>query len=313
METTRIAYKPDDYGNPMYARVSWSTELQGPKPIALVYHGGGLLVGSSEMIPKVQTQYLCSKGFVVIAPNYRLVPQVTGREALADCADAYDWATTELSEAMQKEHSIELDPSQVVAMGHSSGGTAALHVASSRSLRAVTAFYPSLFLADTTTSAHKPTSAPPFGFMPDYTPNDEEYASIEPAGVQVSEFQLGGPGIVPQPRNKWQMHIIKHGEWLQKVQPDGDYASVDPFTRVSTDWPPVMIVQGELDDVPGSSLELAQRAELKLKDAGVKEVVLEVVPGEKHMFDMPPSVGSSDLGPKWEAVERGLDWLVDRV
>ncbi|KAK5693627.1 hypothetical protein LTR97_010196 [Elasticomyces elasticus] len=313
METTRIAYKADDYGNPMYACVSRSKKLQGPKPIALVYHGGGLLVGSSEMIPKVQTEYLCSKGFIVIAPNYRLVPQVSGKDAFADCVHAYDWATTELMEVMQKEHRIKLDPSQVVAMGHSSGGTAALHVASCRSLRAVTAFYPSLFLADTTTSAHKPTSAPPFGFARDYTPTDEEYASIEPAGVQVSEFQLGGPGIVLQPRNKWQMHIIKHGEWLQKLQPDGDYASIDPLTRVSTEGPPVMIVQGELDDVPGSSLELAQRAEMKLKDAGVKEVVLEVVPGEKHMFDMPPSVGSSDIGPKWEAVERGLNWLVDHV
>ncbi|KAK5697128.1 hypothetical protein LTR17_023992 [Elasticomyces elasticus] len=313
MDTTRIAYKADDYGNPMYARVSWSKESQGPKPIALVYHGGGLLVGSSEMIPRVQTEYLCSKSFVVIAPNYRLVPQVSGREALADCVHAYDWATTELSEAMQKEYGVTLNSSTVMAMGHSSGGTAALHVASRRSLRAVTAFYPSLFLADTTTSAHKPTSAPPFGIMSDYSPNDEEYASIEPAGVQVSEFQLGGPGIVPQPRNKWQMHIIKHGEWLQKVQPDGDYASIDPLTRVSVEWPPVMMVQGELDDVPGSSLEMAQRAELKLKDAGVKEVVLEVVPGVKHMFDMPPSVGSSDLGPTWEAVERGLTWLVDHV
>ncbi|KAK3621822.1 hypothetical protein LTR56_022558 [Elasticomyces elasticus] len=313
MATTRIAYKADDHGNPMYARVSWSKKLRGPKLIALVYHGGGLLVGSSEMIPKVQTEYLCSKGFIVIAPNYRLVPQVSGKDAFADCVHAYDWATTELIEVMQKEHRIKLDPSQVVAMGHSSGGTAALHVASCRSLRAVTAFYPSLFLADTTTSAHKSTSAPPFGFAPHYTPTDEEYVTIEPASVQVSEFQLGGPGIVPQPRNKWQMHIIKHGEWLQKVQPDGDYASVDPLTRVSTEWPPVMIVQGELDDVPGSSLELAQRAELKLKDAGVKEVVFEIVPGEKHMFDMPPSVGGSDLGPKWEAVKRGLDWLVDHV
>ncbi|TKA79783.1 hypothetical protein B0A55_03305 [Friedmanniomyces simplex] len=303
----------DDYGNAMYARVSWSKGSPSPKPIALIYHGGGLLVGSSEMIPKPQTEYLCSKGFVVVAPNYRLVPQVSGKEAFADAVHAYDWATTELPKLMQAGQGVELDAAQVVAMGHSSGGTLAMHIASCRSLKAATAFYPSLFLADTTTSMHKPTSAPPFGFMPDYTPTETDLASIRPAGIQVSEFPLAIPGTIPQPRNKWQMHIIKHGEWPQKAQPDGDYAALDPLTRLSAQWPPVMVVQGEADDVPGSSLDLAQRAEREMTAAGVKEVVLEVVPGEKHMFDLPPTVGSSDVGPKWMAVVKGLEWLVSHV
>ncbi|KAK1811922.1 hypothetical protein LTR12_013709 [Friedmanniomyces endolithicus] len=313
MESTRIPYKTDDYDNPMHAHVSWSTASHSPKPIALIYHGGGLIVGSSEMIPKTQTEYLCSKGFLVVAPNYRLVPQVSGKEAFADAVQAYDWATTDLPKLLQAKQGLEIDPTQVVAMGHSSGGTLALHIASCRSLKASTAFYPSLFLADPTTSMHRPTTAPPFGLMPDFTPTEENSASIEPAGLQVSEASLALPGSIPQARNKWQMHVIKHGEWAEKAQPDGDYAAMDPMTRVSGQWPPVMVVQGEMDDVPGSGLELARRAEREMRAAGVKEVVLEIVAGEKHMFDLPPTVGTVDKGLKWLAVVKGLEWLVRHV
>ncbi|KAK0262174.1 hypothetical protein LTS09_003599 [Friedmanniomyces endolithicus] len=259
------------------------------------------MVGSSEMIPKPQTEYLCSKGFLVVAPNYRLVPQVSGRQAFADAVQAYDWATTDLHTLLQAEHSLEIDSAQVVAMGHSSGGTLALHIASCRPLKAATAFYPSLFLADPTTSMHQPTTAPPFGLMPDFTPTKEDSASIEPAGLQVSEAPLALPGSIPQARNKWQMHVIKHGEWPQMAQPDGDYAALDPMTR------------GEMDDVPGSGLELARRAEREMKAAGVREVVVEVVAGERHMFDLPPTVGTVDTGPKWLAVVRGLEWLASHV
>lgn len=278
-----------------------------------MYHGGGLLVGTDEIIPKPQISYLADKGFVVVVPNYRLAPQVTAKEAFADCEDAYNWAVTALPSIMESENGTKLDTGNTVAMGHSSGGTLALHIASVRLVKAVTAFYPSLYPADPSSSIHKPTTVPPFGAMPDFEPNDEDWASITPEGMQVSEAPMALPGSVPRPRNRWQMNVLKHGQWPKVVQPDGDYAAIDPMTRLTSKWCPVMIVQGENDNVPGSSLQLAQRAEKDIKAAGVKEVQLEVVPGETHMFDLPPTVGTSDVGPKWQAVVKGLDWLVSHV
>ena len=271
------------------------------------------MVGSSEMIPKPQINYLASKNFVVVIPNYRLSPQVTGKDAFADSEEAYEWTRTALPTLLKSEHGIDIDTSKVVAYGHSSGGTLSLNLASRKPVSAVTAFYPSLFGADTSTSTHKPTTAPPFGLMPDFEPTAEDWADISPEGKQLSEAALAAPGTLPRPRNKWQMHILKHGKWMDVVAPDGNYAAIDPMTRITDRWAPTMIVQGELDNVPGSSLELAERAEKAMKAAGVKEVRLEVVPGESHMFDLPPMVGSSDLGPKWQAVVKGLDWLVDHV
>ncbi|KAK5173571.1 uncharacterized protein LTR77_002252 [Saxophila tyrrhenica] len=313
MEIIRMPYKTDVFGNPLYAKVAWSKGTESAKPTALVYHGGGLMVGSSEMVPQSQINYLVERGFAVVIPNYRLAPQVTAKEVFADCEEAYEWAVGTLPDLMRSQHGIYLDSTRTVAFGHSSGGTIALHLASCKPVKAVTAFYPSLFASDSSTSAHKPTSAPPFGMMPDFHPTLEEWATITPEGKQLSETPLAAPGTIPAPRNKWQMHTLKNGQWLPTLQPDGDYATLDPMTRITPEWCPVMLVQGELDNVPGSSLELAQRAEKATADAGVREVRLEVVKGEGHMFDLPPMVGTTDLGAKWEAVRKGLDWLVDHV
>ena len=74
-----------------------------------------------------------------------------------------------------------------------------------------------------------------------------------------------------------------------------------------------MIVHGSEDYVPGRSLELVQRAEKKMKDAGVKEVRVEIVEGARHSFDHAPTVGTSDLGPSWQAVVKGLEWVISHT
>ncbi|KAK5132243.1 hypothetical protein LTR08_009231 [Meristemomyces frigidus] len=317
MESIRIPFKSDKYGNSMDARVSWDNQAspQSPKPIALVYHGGGLIVGSSEMIPHAQTAYLSAHNFLVVAPNYRLAPQATAAEAFADCEEAYDWATTALPAALAAAHALlQVDTSRVVAYGHSFGGTLALHVGGAKNVKAVTAFYPSLFLADATSAAHAPARAPLFATAADFAPSKADWAAIAPAATQLCEAPLALPGTtVPEPRNKWQMHLLKHGQWLSTLQPDGEYAVLNPLTRVRAQWPPVLIVQSAADEVPGSNVGLARRAEAEMRAAGVAEVRVVVVEGEGHMFDLPASVGTTDLGARWGAVVEGLEWLCGRV
>jgi len=273
---------------------------------------GGFVVGSSEIVPKAQINYLCSNGFAVVIPNYRLAPQTTGKDALFDAEEAYDWATTSLPSLLEKDHGIYLDTSRIVAMGHSSGGAIAMHLGSCKPLKAVTAFSTSLYTADVV-AAKKKLDFPPFNHLPDFHPTEADWEIIAPKGIQLSEAPLAAPGTIPPPRNKWQLHLIKYSELLPAVMPDGDYAAIDPMTRVSAQWPPTMIVQGGADAVPGSTPVDVQRAEREMREAGVKEVELVMVPGEAHVWDLPPTVGTSDLGPKWQAVVKGLDWLRSHV
>ncbi|OQO08993.1 hypothetical protein B0A48_05883 [Cryoendolithus antarcticus] len=303
MHDVRVRYKQDDFGNDIFARLAWSqgTPPSDSKPILLVFHGGGLIVGSAGIIPKPQVEWLVNNGFLVVIPNYRLVPQVTGRVSYADCEEAYDWAVSTLLEIMNATHGVMIDSRRVVTMGHSVGGSIALHVAAIKDVKAVAAFYPSLYLSDTSTTSHKPTSVPPFGLMPDFEPTQDDWAIIKPADKQLTEAPLGLPGLPPSPRTKWQMSILKNGQWAKIACPDGQYMALDPVARQENIFPPTIIVQGDADNAPGSSLALAERAAQDLKARGT-DVRLYVVPEATHMFDLPPMVGTSDLGPKWQAM-----------
>lgn len=275
----------------------------------LIYHGGGLMVGSSEIIPQPQIDWLANQGFLVVIPNYRLSPQVTGATSMSDSVEAHDWAASGLADTM-KSHDVHINTSDIAVMGHSSGGTIALHVGSCRPVKAVTAFYPSLYFSDESSDAHKPYNGPPFGDVPDYSPTAEEWQVIAPASKQISESTLGVP---PPPRSMWQVDVCTKGKWMSTLCPEGDYASIDPLTQLSSDWPPVMFVSGETDAIPGSTLDLVKRAEEDMRKAGVKEVVVEVVPGVGHMFDLLKPLGAEDLGSEWQSVVAGLQFLKDHV
>jgi acetyl esterase/lipase len=275
----------------------------------LIYHGGALMVGSSEMVPQPQINWLAEHGFLVVLPNYRLAPQVTGATSLSDGLEAHDWAASRLSETM-KTHGVHINTSEIVTMGHSSGGTIALHVGSCRPIKAVTAFYPPLYASDESSAAHKPYTGPPFGVVPDYNPTEEDWQSIAPATKQISESTLGMP---PTPRSRWQMGMRAKGKWLSTLCPDGDYNSIDPLTRLSGNWPPVMFVSGEADTIPGSTLDLVKRAEKDMRQAGVKKVVVKTVPGAGHLFDLLKPLGAEDFGSEWQAVVEGMQFLKDHV
>jgi acetyl esterase/lipase len=277
---------------------------------ALVYHAGGLVSGSEAFVPQPQVDYLCSKGLVVVLPNYRLVPQATGKDAFADCEDAYEWATSNLPGIMRTEHGLGLDSNRVVVMGHSSGGSMTMHLAATKPIKAGTAFCPFIYISDTSTSAHKPTNAPPIGEGPPYVPSAEDRAILAPEGLQVTETP--SPFERSHPRSRYASHVLRSGEWMKLVAPDGDFAAIDPMAKISGDWAPLMLVHGSEDYIPGRSLELMDRAVKDLKTASV-QVELEVVDGQGHLFDHNPAIGRSDLGPAWQSVLRGLDWIVSRV
>lgn len=231
---------------------------------------------------------------------------------MSDGVVAHDWAASGLVDTM-KSHGVQINPSEIVAMGHSSGGTMALHVGSCRPVKAVTAFYPSLYLADETSDAHKPYNGPPFGNAPDYVPTEKDWQSIAPATKQISESAILPPSMPPSPRSKWQVDVCSKGKWMSTLCPDGNYASVDPLTRLNANWPPVILVSGETDTIPGSTLDLMKRAENDMRKAGVKEVELEVVPGVGHMFDLLKPLGTEYLGSEWQSVVAGMQFLEDHV
>lgn len=96
------------------AKTSTETGNQrGPEtelPVIVWFHGGGL-TGGEKFLPAE----LLEKGFVVVAPNYRLIPDVTVNECIDDAAEAVAWTISHAGE-------FGGDPAKVFVSGHSAGG-----------------------------------------------------------------------------------------------------------------------------------------------------------------------------------------------
>ncbi len=88
---------------------------EGVRPLIMLYHGGGWVVGDLET-EDAACRGLCNRvGAVVVSVDYRLAPETRYPGAVEDCYAATVWAV---------EHADELgvDPSRVATSGTSAGG-----------------------------------------------------------------------------------------------------------------------------------------------------------------------------------------------
>lgn len=79
-------------------------------PVIVWFHGGGL-TGGNKFIPAE----LAEQGYVVVAPNYRLVPEVEVQDCIDDAAEAVAWTFRNIKD-------FGGDPSKIFVSGHSAGG-----------------------------------------------------------------------------------------------------------------------------------------------------------------------------------------------
>lgn len=89
--------------------VYYPTDTTG-LPVIVWFHGGGL-TGGEKFIPKE----LENSGYVVVAPNYRLLPQVEIDSCINDAAAAVAWTFNNIS-------NYGGDADKIFVAGHSAGG-----------------------------------------------------------------------------------------------------------------------------------------------------------------------------------------------
>lgn len=109
------------------ARPRW---LTSHLDLVLDFHGGAFMLGSSKMVNKDQIQDCIDRGWIVLAPNHRLCPQVNILEGpIQDGRDLLEWVHAgklqeSISSHAEAPYLVNLD--YVFAFGTSSGGTLAL-------------------------------------------------------------------------------------------------------------------------------------------------------------------------------------------
>ncbi|MBV8788210.1 MAG: alpha/beta hydrolase [Mycobacterium sp.] len=99
-------------------RIYWPTDIDGPLPVVVFYHGGGFCLGDLDTHDPVARAHAVGARAIVVSVQYRLAPEHPFPAGVNDCWAALQWAA---------EHATELggDPSRLAVAGDSAGGNLA--------------------------------------------------------------------------------------------------------------------------------------------------------------------------------------------
>ncbi|KAL1872683.1 hypothetical protein Daus18300_004229 [Diaporthe australafricana] len=101
-------------------------------PVIVRWHGGGFVVGHRMYEPWF-AQWLLDlaedQGAIIVSPDYRLLPESTGKDILSDVAHFWRWMQKELSQHMERKNLPRPDISNILCCGESSGGFISVYCA----------------------------------------------------------------------------------------------------------------------------------------------------------------------------------------
>ena len=255
------------------------------------------MLGSSRMINQDQVRDCLARGWIVLAPNHRLCPQVDLLEGpVQDCRDLLSWV-----HAGSLGELADLD--RIFAFGTSSGGTLALCLGFGvpRPVAGIYSMYgPCNFAEPAWTKPIASMKLPKFSdeFLQQIYAEDP----IPTEGGVSMEGQATGPPNFNDPRQAFALTQIANGNVPQTILPSQEWKKVDPIENITADFPPTFIVHGTADTkVP---IDLSRALFRKLQKHGVLSDMLEA-PGEEHTFAAQMVVGSRT----WEVQRQGFDFL----
>jgi acetyl esterase/lipase len=202
-------------------------------PVVFWIHGGGWQTGDKSDV-KLKPQWFMDKGFLFVATNYRLLPDVDMGTLIRDVAKSFGW--------MQK-HIAEYggDPKRVLVGGHSAGAQLAAIVC--------------------TDDRYLEAEGVSFDVLIGCVPVDGDTYDV-PAIIETAETRLRVHGF-PPPTNG---HRQKFGNTPENHK---DFSAVTHIAK-GKGIPPFLILHAA--DHPDTSAQ-AQRLGVVLKDAGIATTV----------------------------------------
>ncbi|QIK66218.1 alpha/beta hydrolase [Nocardioides sp. HDW12B] len=223
------------------------------RPVLLQVHGGAWTIGEKDHQGLPLMKHMASRGWVCVAPNYRLSPRVAFPEHLVDVKRAIAWIRENIA-----EHGG--DPSFVAITGGSAGG----HLAALAALTPNDPEYqPGFEDVDTTLQA-----AVPF------------YGVYDFAGVTGSKAAL-------RMRDRFLARRVLFSDPEEDLEP---FEKGSPLLRVGPHAPPFYVIHGANDTLV--EVAQARAFVAALREATDQPVAYTELAGTQHAFDVFPSVRS---------------------
>jgi len=264
---------------------------RGLKPAVVWIHGGALIGGHRENIRPDQAKLYLDSGFALVSIDYRLAPETKLPAIIEDLVDAFAWVRKE------GPGLVRADPRRIGVVGHSAGGYLTL-MAGFRvnpRPRALVSFY-----------GYGDIAAPWYS-RPDPFYNQRPKVPRREAFRSVGDRPISHDGGTSN-RFLFYLYCRQRGLWPREVaglDPDREPAAFDslcPLRNVTHDYPPTMLLHGDLDtDVPyRQSVAMADA----LRRTGVENELI-TMRGRGHGFD---GVGLQDREVA-DAFDRVLGFL----
>ncbi|KIW83861.1 hypothetical protein Z517_03107 [Fonsecaea pedrosoi CBS 271.37] len=126
LETT---YKVvDDHAINVYTLIpkALPSPSSSPRPVMVKFHGGFLITGTAlhpDWFPAWLVAYALRHAAVLVLPNYRLAPEATGLEIMADLHDFWAWLRSDFETYLAgAAPGVQVDLARVLSTGESAGG-----------------------------------------------------------------------------------------------------------------------------------------------------------------------------------------------
>ncbi|KAK9851972.1 CAZyme family CE10 [Penicillium brevicompactum] len=126
-----------------------SSQGKSKCPVMVRIHGGFLVTGSSSYPPWFANwtlEYAISKSAIIVAPNYRLLPEASGKDMMEDMDDFWRWLRSPLFTGIINNASSGCLSPDINRILLEKGGYLAMHLALSypSEIRAIVGAYPIL-------------------------------------------------------------------------------------------------------------------------------------------------------------------------
>ncbi len=212
------------------------------RPVAVWIHGGALIMGRRQGVPRPLLDRLIEAGFAVLSIDYRLAPETKLPAIIEDVEDAFDWTRNEGPDL------FGADPDRIAVLGSSAGGYLTLTTGYRVDPRpqALVSFWGYGDLIGPWYSTPSPHERHHRIVMT----SEQALAQVSGPPISNSDDRDGNGGAFYQ-------HCRQHGTWPKEVSgwdPRSEAAHFVPYMplqNVTPDYPPTLLVHGTADtDVP---------------------------------------------------------------